>query len=143
MRPLFALLIFTNPAWAACNANEDVFMACDFPNGKAVQVCMSDDIVRYSYGRPGQSPELALSLAFGNGAEALPWNGVGRSIWEAVLLTNNDVVYEVYAGFDRINAADETIPIEDIMFGGIYIEDRKGNELAHLRCIPSTVDYAF
>lgn len=143
MRALFVLLIWTNAAWADCAPNERTFMACSFPNGKAVEVCMTDNITRYSYGRPGQTPELALSLRFGQGADAVPWNGVGRTIWEAVRLSNNDVVYEVYGGFDRLNAVDDTIPIEEIMFGGIFIEDQNGNELAHLRCIPATVDYAF
>ena len=55
MKYLLALLVFTNPAWAACNNDERTFMACSFANGKAVEVCMTDDIVRYSFGRPSQS----------------------------------------------------------------------------------------
>jgi hypothetical protein len=117
-------------------------MSCSFANGKAVEVCTTDDVARYRFGRPGQTPEL--SLRFGEGAEAVPWSGIGRTIWEAVRLTSNDVIYEVYGGFDKFEAVEDD-PNDDIypQFGGIYIEDRQGNELAHLQCIPSTVDYAY
>lgn len=144
MKRILALIAFTNPAWAACTADERIFMACSFDNGKAVEVCMSDDIARYTFGRPGQTPELALSLRFGQGAEAVPWPGVGRTIWEAVRLTNNDVIYEVYGGFDKQEAV-EWDPDKDPnpTFGGIYIEDLDGTALAHLRCSAGTVDYGF
>ncbi len=144
MRAILALIAFTNPAWADCAANERTFMSCSFANGKYVEVCTTDDVARYRFGRPGQTPELALSLRFGQGAEAVPWPGLGRTIWEAVRLTNNDVVYEVYGGFDKFEAVEDD-PDDDIFpqFGGIYIEDRLGIELAHLQCIPSTVDYAY
>lgn len=121
-------------------------MSCSFANGKAVEVCTTDDVVRYRFGRPEQTPELALSLRFGQRAEAVPWPGIGRTIWEAVRLTNNDVIYEIYGGFDKFEALkdDPMINFEDDIhpqFGGIYIEDRQGNVLAHLQCIPRTVDY--
>ena len=106
MRLIFTLLVFTNPAWADCTADERRFMACTFDTRKAVEVCMTDDLARYSFGPIGQAPELELSLRFGQGAEAVPWPGIGRSIWEAVRLTNNDVIYEVYGGFDKQEAVE-------------------------------------
>jgi hypothetical protein len=144
MRLILALITLTNPAWAACASDERTFMSCTFANGKAVEVCMTDNVARYSFGRPGQTPELALSLRFGQGAEFVPWNGIGRTISEAVRLTNNDVTYEVYGGLDKFEAFEDD-PNDDIypLFGGIYIEDRQGKELAYLECIPSTVTYAY
>jgi len=144
MRLAVGLIFITNAAWAECASHERTFMACQFENGKAVEVCTTDEEARYAFGVPGQTPELAMSLAFGQGAEAVPWNGVGRTIWEGVRLTNNDVVYEVYGGFDRLedvewDPATEASPA----FGGVVVEDGKGNELAHLHCVAGTVDYAF
>jgi hypothetical protein len=144
MRLILALIAFTNPAWADCVGSERTFMSCSFDNGKVVEVCMTDNHARYSFGRLGQAPELVLSLRFGLGAEAVPWPGIGRTIWEALRLINNDVIYEVYGGFDKFKV-DEDNPKEHIhsRFGGIYIEDFLGNELAHLQCIPSTVVYTY
>lgn len=144
MRAVFALLAFTNPAWAECNPDQHTFMACSFSNGKYVEVCLAEEFVRYRFGRLGQSPELHLALPYGYGAELVPWPGIGRTIWEAVRLTNEDVVYEVYGGFDKVEAI-EWDPETEIspVFGGIYIEDLQGEVLAHLECTPGTVDYEF
>jgi len=144
MRLIFALTLCTNPAWAACDTSYEKFMSCSFPNGKAVEVCTDGNFVDYTFGYPGQQPELAITLAYQEGAEAVPWNGVGRTIWEAIRLTNNDVTYEVYGGFDKQAAVEwdpETEP--NPMFGGIFIEDVDGNELAHMRCTAGTVDYGY
>jgi len=143
MRYFFPLIFFTNTAWADCMPDQELFMACTFQNGKTVEVCTDGSFVDYTFGRPGERPELAISLAFQDGAEWVPWNGVGRSIWEAIRLTNNDVVYEVYGGFDRHLAADETKAHGEVFFGGILVEDFDGSELAHLRCDPATVDYGY
>ena len=144
MKVLVALLVVTNPAWAECDPDQNMFMACSFPNGKYVEVCLTDELARYRYGRPGQSPELHLALPYGDGAEFVPWQGIGRTIWEAVRFTNEDVVYEVYGGFDRVEAVEwdpetEVSPV----FGGIYVEDRQGEVLARLECTPGTVEYVF
>lgn len=143
MRLIFSLIFFANAVWADCEPDKELFMACSFQNGKAVEVCTDGNFVDYTFGRPGQRPELAISLAFQEGAEMVPWNGVGRSIWEAIRLTNNDVVYEVYGGFDRQLAVDETKTLAEVFFGGILVEDINGNELTHLRCNPVTVNYSY
>ncbi|KPP93695.1 MAG: Mitochondrial ribosomal protein L51 / S25 / CI-B8 domain [Rhodobacteraceae bacterium HLUCCA08] len=140
MRGFLAAMAFPNAIWAECLPQEDPFLSCRFDNGKAVEVCLTEETARYSFGRPGQAPELALTLAFGGGAEFVPWNGVGRDIWEAVRLTNNAITYEVYGGFDRMTAADDSVVSH---FGGIVVLDAKGVELAHLICRPETVSYAY
>ena len=144
MKALIILFVFTNPAWAECDPDQRTFVACSFPNGKYVEVCLADEYIQYRYGRLGQSPELHLALPYGDRAELVEWPGIGRTIWEAVRLTNEDIVYEVYGGFDKVEAV-EWDPETEIspVFGGIYIEDLRGDVLAHLECIPGTVDYAF
>lgn len=143
MRLILPLIFCANAAWADCEPDKELFMACSFPNGKAVEVCTDRNLVDYTFGRLGQRPELAISLAFQDGAEMVPWSGAGRSIWEAIRLTNDDVVYEVYGGFDRQLAADETKTLAEVFFGGILVEDINGNELAHLTCEPATVNYSY
>ena len=140
MRPVFALIMFTNPVWAECIGLEEPFMSCSFANDKAVEVCTDGNFARYTIGRPGQDAELALRQAFGEGAVFIPWTGVGREIAEVMIVTNNDITYEVYAGFDRMTAADESVVSH---FGGIYVSDQDGAELAHLICIPSSVNYGY
>lgn len=141
---VFCGLACTNAALADCVAPEEPFMSCAFSNGKSVELCTDGNFARYTFGRPGQDPELAVRLAFGEGAEMIPWNGVGRSIWEAIRVQNNDVIYEVYAGIDKMLAVEDD-PNDEIYptFGGILVEDLDGNELAHLQCIPASVEYRY
>lgn len=130
------------PGLAACPEGETLFLRCDMERGgKVLQLCRSDQQVSYSYGPKGGAPELALSRSVGQGAEIVPWPGIGRTIWEAVRLRNNEVIYEVYAGFDKFDAVDPDKP--DSRFGGVVVlEDTKG-EVAHLKCRAGTVDYSF
>ena len=138
--PVIVAFSWTNSTLAACLEDEEVFLSCAFKNGRTVEVCTTDETARYTYGAPGQTPELSLSRTFGAGAEKIPWNGVGRSIWEAIWLKNNDVIYEVYGGFDRMTAADDTVASH---FGGIVVEDATGQVLLHLHCLPDTFYYAY
>jgi hypothetical protein len=77
MRLIIALTAFTNPAWADCVGSERTFMSRSFDNGKVVEVCMTDNHSRYSFGRIGQAPELTLSLQFGLGVKAVPGLALG------------------------------------------------------------------
>ena len=66
---------------------------------------------------------------------------IGRTIWEAIRLRNNAVIYEVYAGFDKFDAVDPEKP--DSRFGGVVVlQDGKG-EIAHLKCLAGTVKYTY
>ena len=127
---------------AACPEGQTLFLTCDMERGgKALHVCRSETQVSYRFGPKGGTPELALTRPIGEGAEFVPWPGIGRTIWEAVRLRNNAVIYEVYAGFDKFDAVDDSKP--DSRFGGVVVmQDGKG-EIAHLKCRAGTVDYSF
>ncbi|MBQ0751040.1 MAG: hypothetical protein KBT70_12655 [Roseovarius sp.] len=135
------LSVLALPA-AACPEGQTLFLDCDMERGgKALQVCRSETQVSYRFGPKGGTPELALTRPIGEGAEFVPWPGIGRTIWEAVRLRNNAVIYEVYAGFDKFDAVDDSKP--DSRFGGVVVmQDEKG-EIAHLKCRAGTVDYGF
>lgn len=125
-----------------CPEDQPLFMSCLIEGReRAVTLCRGDRSVSYRYGPINAEPELTLQRDFGNGAEAVPWPGVGRTVFETVLLRNADVTYEVYGGFDRFRAAEE--PDVDTRFGGIIVTQDGRGEIAHLRCRDGSVDYAF
>ncbi|WP_297771122.1 hypothetical protein [uncultured Roseovarius sp.] len=129
-------------AMAACPDGEARFLRCDIAGGgKELLLCRSETQVTYRFGPKGGVPELALSTTVGEGAEIVPWPGIGRTIWEAVRLRNGNVVYEVYAGFDRFDAADPEKP--DSRFGGVVVLTDDAGEIAHLKCRAGAVDYSY
>lgn len=144
MRWVLAVFAFTPAAWAQCDDQQHLFLACSFANGKSVQVCTDGSTVDYTFGRPGQPPELTLNLVYHEGAEYVEWPGVGSTIWEAIRLTNGDITYEVYGGFERLPANGESDEVQvSPFFGGISVTDLAGLELAHLSCVPETVNFGY
>jgi hypothetical protein len=135
------LSVIALPA-TACREGQTLFLSCDMERGgKVLHVCSSEKDLSYSFGPKGGAPDLALTRPIGDGAEIVPWPGIGRTIWEAVRLRNNAVIYEAYAGFDKFDAVDDTKP--DSRFGGVVVlQDGKG-EIAHLKCRAGTVEYSF
>lgn len=135
------LSVIALPA-TACPEDQTLFLSCAMERGgKMLHLCRSETHVSYSFGPKGGAPDLALTRPIGDGAEIVPWPGIGRTIWEAVRLRNNAVIYEVYAGFDKFDAVDDTKP--DSRFGGVVVlQDGKG-EIAHLKCRAGTVEYSF
>ena len=139
---LAVLGLWAAPVRAGCAAGQELFLRCDIAgDGKAVELCHDERKLSYRFGPKGGAPELALSLRFGEGAEHEPWPGIGRTIWEAMRLRNNDVLYEVYAGFDKIDAVEPGPP--DGLFGGIVVHRDGVGEIAHLRCRAGTVEYVY
>lgn len=139
----FGLVVLSaSTAAAACPQDQELFLSCLIEDRqRAVLVCMNDAVVSYRYGPIGGEAELSLSREFGNGAQAFPWPGIGRTIWEGVQLRNADVTYEIYGGFDRLRAVEE--PDVDTRFGGIIVTQDGRGEIAHLRCRAGSVEYAF
>ncbi|MCA0043017.1 hypothetical protein [Celeribacter litoreus] len=114
-------------------AQSDPLFHCHFPNGKEVTINVQAEGVSYAFGPPHAAPELQLERPYAD-VGVLPWNGVGRSIWEEIRIPNGDVTYAVWGSFDRMTEAHE-------VSGGIVVE-RGGEELARLDCAPSGVIYA-
>lgn len=132
---LFAV-VFSTHAQASCLSGAELFMSCDFPNGKFVEVCAGNDTASYWFGPQGGQPELAMTVPRSQ-VNYEPWSGVGSSIFEAVTFHNNAVSYEVYGAIDRqVTGASKDIA----NFGGINVFE-KGRQIATLECRPSTVDF--
>lgn len=119
------LLLLPGMALAACPAGQDTVFACTTAHGKQVQVCDAGRTIGYTFGRPGQPPELALNVPR-NRASTYQWPGAGRTTTYSVTVPNGDTRYTVYSTFDRL--ADAL----DFQYG-INVEVR-GRQIANLRC---------
>ena len=142
MRILAATLLTfaATQAHALCQPGEEPFMTCTFQDGrKAVDVCVHVDQVitaSYRFGPTGGTPELALTVP-NMDLDYTPWPGVGGSIWERLVFTNNDVEYDVYAS--RVRGADENGNGQPAR-GGIEVR-QNGTVLATLICDKGSVDF--
>ena len=125
---------------AGCAPPLKEFLYCQIKGGqKEVEVCFDDDAASYRFGLIGGRPELLLNRRIPEGARYYPWQGVGRSIAEAIEFDNQGYVYEAYGGFDRLTGADESI---EASFGGIRIT-KDGSKVTELVCIPETVQWSY
>lgn len=130
MKHIVTLAFISSLCGGPVFADSAVLMSCTFNQGaKAVIVGIDDDLVTYSFGPPGKSPELALEASVVDvGYE--PWPGAGRAIWEAIIFTNGTYAYEVGMSFDR------TLEDENV-YGGITVTNA-GDEIAYLECDPGS-----
>lgn len=129
------LLAMSAPATQA----ETLHFACDFPNGKRVEITHTDTTATYAFGRPGRLDELVFTRPV-NQVDLTPWPGVGRTIWEEVTFHNAHHFYTIHASIHRIYPEDENADIEVALSGGIVVR-RGDEEVAHLTCLPETVDF--
>ncbi len=136
MRILIALLILLPvQALAACPAGTQAIQSCTMGGGKKVlDVCLAGDTLGYSYGKVGRSPDLVLRAHVRN-ANYVPWNGIGRALYEEVRFYNKDVTYIVWGAVDRLTSGN---PVT----GGVVVE-QNGKTLARLECDPNRASYGF
>lgn len=120
---LLGLLTLT-PAWADC-AGEVIF-ACKIKT-KTLELCLTADALRYTFGK-GQ-PDLTITTPLPQ-LDYTPWNGIGRSMWEAVRFENRGVTYEVWSSIDKLMDENDPAPI----WSGGVIVSRGDATLAQLVC---------
>lgn len=124
-------------AKASCGMDTLVF-SCGFKSGKDVHVCMKAGTVSYRFGRPDRAPELTLSSPV-TAADYLPWNGVGRTIYEEVRFANRDIEYVVWGALDRQITGEDP---KDRESGGVTVM-RGDQTLADLRCVSGSTRVYF
>ena len=133
MKKLLMLsLVLPNVAWGAC-VGETLFSCPIQGSSKVIEMCLKDEVLTYRFGRPGQ-PEIELTEPVAAGTYR-PWNGIGRSITEAVTFTNRDYSYDVWWSLDRL---EEDRPVT----GGVTIFQGE-KYLAQVECAPGTVGDSF
>jgi hypothetical protein len=114
------------PVSADCGTGAKTVFSCLTAAGKQVQVCDAGRTIDYSYGRPGQKPEIVVQAPRAS-ASTYQWAGVGRSMTYRVDIPNGDTRYSVFWSADRLS---EQHAIE----AGVTVE-RNGEELATVRCL--------
>ena len=136
MRILIALLaLMPFGAHAACPVGAEVVQSCTLSGGnKVLDVCMEQGAVTYTFGKTGKNPDLRLRASVLQ-AGYIPWNGIGRSIYEEVSFANQGVTYLVWYAVDRMIDAHPTS-------GGIVVS-QGDTELARLSCDENTVITGF
>ena len=121
-------------AQSACPSDSTIF-ACTTTNGKFVEVCDAGQVIRYTFGRPGKTPELALSVPRDQ-ASTLQWPGVGRYINYGVTIPNGNTTYQVFTSVERLFEGDEDS--DGSYTAGINVEvDRR--HVATVDCKTDTV----
>lgn len=133
-----AVILMASPAFAICGGNAEEVFTCTVSGGKKqVTICSGDGIARYLFGKAGRDPELELSAQVAE-LHYMPWNGIGRSIYEEVAFDNGAHTYTVYAALDRtILEGDPQDPIS----GGVVVT--KGDQtLAELTCDAGSVRHS-
>jgi hypothetical protein len=91
------------PAEAKATPSSDrkLLFSCDTENGKQILLYDSGQTIDYSFGRPNQTPELALNVLRSE-ASTWQWAGVGRAITYSIEVPNGNVLYTVFWNFDRL-----------------------------------------
>lgn len=111
---------------------------CTLSNGaKTLEVCYGDGVAQYSFGRTGQKPELELSATITD-LYYLPWNGVGRSIYEEIGFRNGDYDYTIHAALDRTILEDDD---EWPLTGGVTVI-KADQTIAEIDCDPESVTHS-
>lgn len=124
--------IFSGTAYAACpGGSETLFRCLAKTSGKQIEVCDAADTIKYSFGKPGKKPELALSVPRDE-VTTWQWNGVGRYISYTLNIPNKGHLYRVFWGVDRISEGN---PEE----AGVNVE-KKGNLLTTVYCQEDTIE---
>ena len=144
MRLVLPFVLVASPAWAVCDAGEQLFMSCQIENSANIlRVCFDKDNVHYRFGPAQQTPDLALSEAIG-AVDYTPWPGVGRAIWEEIAFRNNDYRYTVSVGFDRMFDEAEYNATPHHGFGGVRVTRGAADaEVVSLSCERATVDFGW
>ena len=121
------------PVWADCAVDQTLFLGCHIEGrNRVVSVCYDQSTAVYTYGAPGQIPELTLREDIAT-LDYAPWPGVGRAIWETVTFHNGDYSYSVTGGFDRMPSDDPDADVETTSFGGVMVS-QDGAVISDLTC---------
>lgn len=128
MLAFFAMSVLSSGvAQAACSNGKTLF-SCTTTNNKYVELCDNGATLQYSFGKVGQTPELALSVPRAR-ASTYQWEGFGRWINYSVRIPNGNTFYEVFDSADRIEQTAEA---------GIYVE-ASGKNVATINCKMDTL----
>ena len=109
-----------------CPANQDTIFACSTTNNKQVRVCDGGDTIGYTFGRPGQPPEMALRVPRQR-TSTWQWPGMGYTATYSATIPNGKTRYVVWSTTER--GSD---PVQSS--SGIAVEVN-GKQVANILCL--------
>ena len=128
---LIAPAILAAPAISsACTSDESLIFSCTTKKMKVVEVCDAKKSIKYSFGKKGATPELALAVPR-NEVTTNQWDGMGSSMYYDVNIPNGNTIYTVY--WEAVRDAEEG----DVS-AGIEVEVGSKN-VASIECDMGTV----
>lgn len=107
-----------------------VLFHCATENGKEIVLIDRGTVIEYSFGRPRQAPELAISVPRDE-VTTYQWGGVGRWMNYSVTIPNGSAKYTVFTSADRIGSDHE-------FEAGVVVKDGQ-KEVARIRCVAPIV----
>ncbi|MFM2429527.1 MAG: hypothetical protein RLZZ511_740 [Cyanobacteriota bacterium] len=109
--------------------NRAALFACTTENGKEITLFETETTIDYSFGRPGQRPELELKVPRDQ-ASTWQWHGFGRWMNYSVSVPNGDTTYTVFSGVDKLSPRKES---------GVEVR-RNGETLTTVNCTKVMTD---
>ena len=99
--------------------------------GKTLDLCLQGEVMLYRFGPRGQAAELLLARHV-IGVGMVPWNGIGRYLWEEVTVYNGTFDYTVHYSIDRLAQG------APVVTGGVTVTEGD-RTLADLSCDAGSV----
>lgn len=128
-------LLLPGLAQAACTGGAQTAFSCTTKGGQnQLQICIDGRIGVYTYGPRGAAPDLTLARRAPE-FDYVPWNGIGRYIWEETTFYNAGYAYAVWYSIDKMRP---NAPVE----GGVTVS-RSKKVIAEIKCDPGSVDARF
>jgi len=100
------LVIAVPVAQADCGTTDKTLFSCITKNGKQIEVCNFGKTIRYSFGKPKEKAEITVSVSRDTvaGEEGF---GSGRYITHTVDIRNENAIYSVGWGSDRLTDSED------------------------------------
>ena len=131
-----SLCVFLLAPIVACADSETEVFSCLIENStKTLSLSETESDLNYRFG-PKDAPELVLS-APKDSAKHTPWNGIGRTIWEAVAFEKDNFIYEVWTALDKFDAIENP---DKARSAGVTVY-KDGEDLATFQCDPRDLDF--
>jgi hypothetical protein len=107
----------------ACAPGETLVFSCPTDRGKHIEVCQAKTAIHYTYGKPGQAPELTLSEK----NETFVWEhgeGVSAGIGDDLIFRNGATRYLIshVINFDDRSDVNAHLTVMRLGKDNIYIE---------------------
>lgn len=98
--PVIITTLCAANVYADCGSSKTLF-SCTSTKGKQVEVCDSEKTIDYSFGKAKKKPDIAIKVPRDQ-VSTFQWEGVGSTESYAVDIPNDNAVYNVFWGVDRL-----------------------------------------